>query len=59
MKDNKVYIYDYNKAYFYIQNGVLPIDPPKEHNQTHKVFFTFDYEDTKDLYNEWINRKYK
>ena len=37
----KVYIYDLEKVYFYIENGVRPIEVPREHYKTHRVAFCF------------------
>jgi hypothetical protein len=51
--NKKVYIYDLEKAYYYIENGIRPIEVPREHYQTHKVFFVFDSNETQDIYNKW------
>jgi len=59
-KDNnntdKVYIYDLERVYFYIENGIRPIEVPREHYITHKVCFVFSKTETNELYTKWINR---
>lgn len=47
------YIYNLEQAYFYIQNGIKPIDIPKEHYRTKKIYFTFSEEQTRDVYDKW------
>ncbi|NMM65539.1 hypothetical protein HBE96_23460 [Clostridium sp. P21] len=54
----KRYIYNLQQAYFYIQNGVLPLDPPAINHNTNKVYFTFNNEKTKEVYKLWCDRKH-
>lgn len=54
---DKVYIFDLEKAYFYIEQGVRPIEPPKEHYRTHKICFCFRKSETEELYKNWLERK--
>ncbi|MSS43772.1 hypothetical protein FYJ27_08530 [Anaerosalibacter bizertensis] len=51
---DKVYIYNLKQAFYYIQQGLLPIAINK-HNKTGKIFFVFDKEKSSDLYGEWLN----
>lgn len=55
-KNDKVYVYDLERAYWYIENGVRPIEIPSEHHRTHKIMFVFSKGETKDLYTRWVNR---
>lgn len=52
----KRYIYNLDQAYFYIENGIRPIEPPHQHQVTHKIYFTFDNEETRGVYDKWCNR---
>ncbi|NMM65474.1 hypothetical protein HBE96_23125 [Clostridium sp. P21] len=54
----KRYIYNPFQAYFYIQNGVLPIKPPEVNPSTDRIFYTFTDEETKEVYQLWCNRKH-
>ena len=51
----KRYIYDWKKAYFFMGHGVMPIERPQIHYETRVVFFVFDNEETKDVYDLWCN----
>lgn len=58
-KNDKKYIYNYKQAYFYIQNGVLPIEQPQIHKKTHKIFFVFSTKETEEVYSKWCDRMKK
>ena len=53
----KTYIYNLQQAYFYIEHGIKPIEPPREHYTTHKVFFVFNKEDIKNIEQLWKDNK--
>ena len=57
MNDNKKYIYNPKQAKFYINNGMKVLDTGI-HNKTKKVFWVFDFNETKEVYVEWVNRQY-
>lgn len=52
----KVYIYDLEKVYFYIENGIRPLEVPREHYKTHRVAFCFSKQETEALYKKWLER---
>ena len=54
--NDKVYIYDLERAYFYIENGIRPLEVPREHYTTKRVCFCFSKKETNNLYNKWLNR---
>lgn len=54
-KTGKIYIYNYQQAYYYISRGAIPIAKPEVHNTTKRVYFTFNYDDVQELYHEWCN----
>ncbi len=56
--NNKKYIYNLDQAYFYIQNGVRPIETPQKHFTTNKIFFVFDFNATQKVYEKWCNQKH-
>ncbi|HFD2033484.1 TPA: hypothetical protein ACF2DD_002061 [Clostridium perfringens] len=56
-KSGKVYIYNYEQAYFYISSGVFPINRPEIHPTTNKVYFTFNWNDVQEVYKIWCNNK--
>lgn len=56
--ENKVYIYNLEQAYFYIENRVRPIEVPQIHHSTGKIFFIFDGEETEEVKGKWCNRKH-
>lgn len=53
-----VSVFDMNLAYYYIENGVRPLYPPRVHRQSNKVFFVFSKEDTQELYNKYSKEHY-
>lgn len=62
MKNRKTYndtlpIFNLEQAYFYIENGVRPVEPPREHYVSHKIYFTFNRKDTEEAYLKWLKRK--
>ena len=56
MKDNKKYIYNPEQATFYINNKIKVISVGV-HYKTNKMFWIFDFNDTKDVYIKWLNNK--
>lgn len=55
-KSNKVYVYDMNKAkFFMVDKGIKPIDQGI-HRKTGKMYFVFDYYSTIDAFREWALR---
>jgi hypothetical protein len=52
----KKYIYNLEQAYFYIENKVRPILPPKLHNKTNHIFFIFNTEETEEVYKLWCEQ---
>jgi len=57
MDNNNAYIYNFEQAYFYIENGIRPCEHPRVHKGTGNIFFTFSKKETEKVYEEWINRK--
>lgn len=57
--NDKAYIYNFEQAYFYIENGIRPVEHPRVHKVTGKIFFAFSKEETEDIYTRWINRNKK
>ena len=53
----KRYIYNWEQAYFYMKNGVMPIERPQIHFETGNIFFVFNDESTIHVYKKWINDK--
>lgn len=56
MKNKKYYIYNWEQAYFYMKNGIMPLERPGVHPNGN-VYFVFSDEDTKEVYNKWCNKK--
>lgn len=56
-KSDMVILYNLEQIYKYIQNGVLPLLPPKENKQTNHVGFTFSKKQTNKLYTKWLNHE--
>lgn len=52
----KRYIYNLEQAYFYIQHNVMPIEPPNIHHKTRHVFFTFNQDETEEIYKLWCDQ---
>lgn len=57
MKSNKVYIYNPLQAQYYMSKGLMCLGTGI-HHKTKKTFWIFGYDDTYDIYIEWINRKH-
>jgi len=53
----KVYIYNPVQARYYIQNGMRLLSVGV-HYQTHKPFYVFDFDETKEIYEKWVYRKH-
>ena len=56
-KSNKVYIYNQYQAQYYIKNGMHVLDTGV-HYHTHRPFWVFDFDETKEVYHEWAIRKH-
>ncbi|MDZ5038209.1 hypothetical protein GNF78_13355 [Clostridium perfringens] len=54
---NKYYIYNWQQAYFYMQNGVIPLERPGVNKSSGKVYFVFGAEETKEVYDKWCSNK--
>lgn len=54
--NNKIYIYNLKQAYFYIQQGLIPLKI-QEHHRTNKICFVFDKDKSNPLYTKWLNRE--
>lgn len=52
---NKKYIYNWQQANFYIQEGCRVLEIGK-HRQTKKIFYVFDWESTKEAYEKWVTK---
>ena len=55
---NRVYIYNSEQAYYYIQQGLIPIKV-REHDRTGNICYIFDKEKSNSLYTNWLNREAK
>lgn len=51
---DKVYIYNLKQAFYYIQQGLLPLEI-REHYKTKNICFVFDKEKSNSLYTNWLN----
>jgi len=56
-KDDMIILYNLEQVYKYIQNGVLPLLPPKENEKTKHIGFTFSKKQTNFLYTKWLNHE--
>ena len=55
-KSNKVYVYDMNKAkFFMVDKGIKPIDQ-RIHRKTVKMCFLFNYFEQRSAFDEWVKR---
>lgn len=55
-KKVKMYIYNYEQAYFYMVDcGIKPIERPGVNSNTNTIFFVFDKEETIDAWDKWCN----
>ena len=50
------YIYNMEQAYFYIEKGVKPLGKPEVNPKTNKIFFKFNFDDTKEVYDLWCKK---
>ncbi len=53
----KRYIYNWQQAYFYMKNGIMPIERPQVHFKTGNIFFVFDNDETKEIYDKWCENQ--
>lgn len=54
----KKYIYNYELAYHFMRNGIMPCSKPQVHFKTKVVFFEFEYTDElEELYVKWNNNR--
>ena len=49
-------IFNWQQAYFYMENGVMPKERPQIHKKTGKIFFVFNDTETQQLYDKWCTR---
>lgn len=54
MKENQVYIYNLDQAYFYIRKGLNPIYPPNVNSKSKMIYFVFDKKESNPIYTEWL-----
>ena len=57
MGNDRVYIYNLEQVYFYIENGIRPYEKPRVHKTTGNIFFCFDKKKSQVVYERWINNK--
>lgn len=50
-----IYIYNFEQAYFYIENKVRPTTVGK-HDKTGNIYFKFKRDDTRKVYDIWVTR---
>ena len=55
--ERKVYIYNPLQAQFYMNNGSVCLNTGI-HKRTHKTFWVFGFEDTEEIYVQWIKREH-
>lgn len=55
-KEN-IYIYNWQQACFYIQNGLNPIESPGFNKKSGNIYFIFERKATKPLFDMWCKRK--
>lgn len=55
--NRKVYIYNPLQARYYIQNGMTVLRVGV-HYKTHKAFWVFDFDETEEIYENWVYRKH-
>ena len=48
-------IFNWQQAYFYMKNGVMPLERPGVNKSSGKVYFIFGAEETKEVYSKWCN----
>lgn len=53
-----IYIYDWKQAYFYMENGLMPLERPGINFNTKTVYFVFKREDTKPLFDRWCTERW-
>jgi peptidoglycan/xylan/chitin deacetylase (PgdA/CDA1 family) len=58
-KENLVYIYNLEQAYFYIREGLTPLYPPRENPNSKMVCFTFDKKESNPIYTKWLGKASK
>ena len=49
-------IFNWQQAYFYMENGVMPKERLQIHKKTGKIFFVFNDTETQQLYDKWCTR---
>ena len=55
--NDMVTLFNLKQIYTYIQNGVLPLIPPKVNDITKRIGFTFSKKETNLLYTKWLNHE--
>lgn len=51
-KDDLIYIYNKRQAFYYIENGIMPIDAGIN-QKTIKLYFVFSKKETEEIYDIW------
>lgn len=55
-KEDLIVLFNLEQIYFYIEQGVRPVAPPKEHAVSKRIGFTFSKKETNSLFTRWLNR---
>lgn len=56
--NNFKYIYNPYQAQYYISNGCNVLKTGI-HTKTNKIYWVFDWNETKEIYSKWVNRNKK
>ena len=57
MNDIKMYIYNYEQAYYYmVECGIKPIERLGINKNTNTIYFVFNKAETTEAYSRWCNR---
>lgn len=54
-----VSVFDMDLVFYYIENGIRPLYPPRVHRISKKIFFVFDKKQTQKLYDRYSKLKYE
>ena len=57
-KNDYVYIYNLEQAYFYIREGLKPISIGT-HNKTNMYYFVFNKDKSNSIYTKWLDMRNK
>ena len=57
MNNVKMYIYNYEQAYFYmVECGIKPLERPGINPNTNTIYFVFEKEEPRRAWDKWCNR---